>query len=85
MIDLNKEAEENAKKHFGITICSDGFYRTYEDGFKAGATKSKYVQAENLKAQIDLLEEVTEKLSIVDIYARLHVLQQQLNQLENES
>jgi polyhydroxyalkanoate synthesis regulator phasin len=30
-------------------------------------------------------EEVTEKLSIVDIYARLHVLQQQLKQLENEN
>lgn len=85
MIDLNKEAEECAKKHFEITICSDGFYRTYEEWFIAGAN-SKYVQAEKIKAKIEILNICINYIDLSfykKINDKLTELEQQLKQLED--
>jgi hypothetical protein len=73
MIDINKEAEEYAKKG-----CWEGVRKS---SFIAGAN-SKYVKAKIIQAQIDLLHEFNSTAGIVD---RIDNLQNQLNQLEDEA
>jgi len=89
MIDLQKEAEQYAKR-FQNDSGYDGESCAIEDriemeAFIAGATTSKYVQAEKLKAQIEVLEHAVVSRSLIQMYGTLFNLQQQLTQLENET
>jgi hypothetical protein len=54
-----------------------------EIAFKAGA-KSKYVQAEKIKAQIDVLEDVRNSDTIFWVDSKIKELEQQLKQLEGD-
>jgi hypothetical protein len=76
-MDLNKEAEEYANKN--VT-------KSLHAAYVEGATNSKYVQAEKIKAQIEVLKELSEaenklNASLIIILEDLH---KQLNELENE-
>lgn len=61
-----------------------GYSYEYYDGFIAGAN-SKWVQAEKIKAQIDVLKNVVSKIGHYDILRKdIEDLQQQLKQLEDD-
>jgi len=88
MIDLQKEAEEHAKKVWGIYIddidedCNSTRGENTIKDYIAGATTSKHVQAEKLKAQIEVLEKAWSCKPPVD--ELIYTLKQQLSKLENE-
>ena len=76
MIDLQKEAEEYCTNPNHRDKSSFKFERM---AYIAGATTSKYVQAEKLRAQMDILLEFNSTAAIVD---RISNLQEQLKTLE---
>lgn len=79
MIDLQKEAEEYANNYFDM---HSNHYKGVIEGYIGCATTSKYVQAEKLKAQIEVLNKIGKKGSNpIDIEEEIFFLQQQLNQL----
>ena len=87
MIDLDKEAEEYANNYFDM---HSNHYKGIIEGYMGCAIQSKYVQAEKLKAQIEILYKLHKenrpdvKISIAALNLMQEV-QQQLNQLENEN
>jgi hypothetical protein len=79
MIDLDKEAEEYANNYFDM---HSNHYKGIIEGYRGCAIQSKYVQAEKIKAQIEVLNKIGKKGSNpIDIEEEIFFLQQQLNQL----
>jgi hypothetical protein len=84
-MDLNKEAEELFGKHFN-GLHNDDITSNHIFRYAIDLTNSKYVQAEKIKAQIEVLKELSEaenKLN-ASLIIILEDLQQQLKELENE-
>jgi hypothetical protein len=85
MRTLEDEAEHHAKSlgYVGECLLHEEQAR---DSFIAGAN-SKYVQAERLKAQIEIIREVLRESDLFDtlIIIKINSLEQQLKQLENET
>jgi len=95
MIDLQKEAEDHVKTKYSFIITKETDLRDVAvcivaiEDYIAGAN-SKYVQAEKLKAQIEVLKELKDEneldRSIVPAcHSKIKELKQQLTQLENEN
>jgi len=93
MIDLQKEAEEYAKDMETVFVepINDEHLRDFAvTDFIAGAN-SKFVQAEKLKAQIEVLEKIKIAVSvkntftIQDVATRIKNIQEQLQLLENDT
>ena len=87
MKTLEEEAEEYSdyKNDYVPMSFGDKFNPTTKRDFIAGAN-SKWVQAEKIKAQIDVLKNVVSKIGHYDILRKdIEDLQQQLKQLEDES
>jgi hypothetical protein len=92
-MDLNKEAEELFGKHFN-GLHNDDITSNHIFRYAIDLTNSKYVQAEKIKAQIEVLEELD--LSDYDVeYGELREyrnkmrrkiieLEQKLKRLEDE-
>lgn len=88
MIDLQKEAEEYAKHEAIQWYINDSGKKVYEDYTLSVAlmdfTKtSKYVQAEKLRAQIEIAEWIA--IGGIDPTKVLNRLQEQLKTLENDT
>ena len=79
MKSLEQEAEEYAKTLVGIDVHA-------KKDFIAGAN-SKWVQAEKIKAQIEVLLDVakSEHSFFIAYNLKIHKLEQQLKQLEDET
>ena len=93
MKSLEEEAEEYAdyKNDYVPVSFGDKFNSTTKKDFIAGAN-SKWVQAEKIKAQIDILKLAHLRLSVEGIYKvdntmvfTVNELEQQLKELEDES
>ena len=83
-----KTLKQEAEEYFNNNIFCDGITPFEEDiskrSFIAGAN-SKYVQAEKIKAQIDILEGVNgDYYYSITIYEMIHKLEQQLRQLKED-
>ena len=94
-MDLNKEAEEYAKKsveskkHLDLDLDTEiwilgASFCSFQEG-----ANSKYVQAKILQAQIDVLKSIRtvgfeEAFVCLEIYNKVKELEQQLKQLEDE-
>lgn len=78
-MDLEKEAAKYAKigKEIDPVYANGLFY-----GYTAGAT-SKYVEAEKIKAQIDILEQLWYREGMIDDIK--NELEQKLKKLEDEN
>jgi len=80
-----KRLEQEAQEYFDNNIFCDGITPFEEDiskrCFIAGAN-SNYVQAEKIKAQIEIIKRAESLLDLVSIHREL---QQQLKQLEDEN
>lgn len=79
MTDLQKEAESESKY-----LADHEDKEMYKRGF-IDCGNSKHVQAEKLKAQIEVLTEAFESRSMLHISGMIFNLNQQLNALTNES
>jgi hypothetical protein len=80
MIHLNKEAVDYLYANFGSIHGN----RSVKEALIYGATQSKYVQAEILKAQIEVLEQEYKESSgfnTVRIRRKIIKIEQQLNHL----
>ena len=87
MKSLEEEAEEYAdyKNDYVPMSFGDKFNPTTKRDFIAGAN-SKWVQAEKIKAQIDLLTELlTEGVNILNVTLTLETFKEALKELEDES
>jgi hypothetical protein len=99
MIDINKEAEEYAKNEAEEAYIDDGCNKIYNNYYLTNAiidfvNRSKYVQSEKIKAQIEVLKGLDEiNISNADnnfgnsfkrLRNKIKELQQQLKKLENE-
>ena len=75
-MDLNKEAEEYANKN--VT-------KSLHAAYVEGATNSKYVQAEKIKAQIEVLKNIDVPMTgyvTTQIYSKIEELRKNLKELE---
>ncbi len=94
-MDLNKEAEEYAKNEAEEAYIDDGCDKIYNNYYLTNAiidfvNRSKYVQSEKIKAQIEVLKQI--KIAVSDknpftyynIGTQVLELEKQLNELENE-
>jgi hypothetical protein len=75
-MDLNKEAEEYANKN--VT-------KSLHAAYVEGATNSKYVQAEKIKAKIEVLKNIDVPMTgyvTTQIYSKIEELRKNLKELE---
>lgn len=86
-----KTLEQENQEYFDNNIFCDGITPFEEDiskrCFIAGAN-SKWVQAEKIKVQIEVLKELDVNMSgylTTQVYKRINELEQQLKQLEDET
>jgi hypothetical protein len=86
-MNLKDEIKE-VWSNYEYTISNNLYSSVFADGYVAGAN-SKWVQAEKIKAQIEIVEmianEFNEKYNIVAFDRTIMGLKQQLKQLEDES
>jgi len=79
-----KTLEQEAQEYFDNNIFCDGITPFEEDISKRcfiAGVNSKWVQAEKIKAQIEIIKRAESLLDLVSIHREL---QQQLKQLEDE-
>lgn len=89
MIDLHKEAEKYADNTIGFSNENHAEWEFVQHHIIQFIQSSKYVQAEKLKAQIDVLKLIIENCHSKDTQVEVNIyvnkLKQQLTQLENEN
>jgi hypothetical protein len=86
-MNLKDEIKE-VWSNYEYTISNNLYSSVFADGFVAGVN-SKWVQAEKIKAQIEIVEmianEFNEKYNIVAFDRTIMGLKEQLKELEDES
>lgn len=79
--EIEKEAKGASIKHYALTICSDSFYKSFQEGFISGVN-SKCAERIKIEYAIGILHELLEEIPVGSKESK--IISNKFNELQNQ-